>query len=65
MSDMPQPSLVIRYNDDLDPLHPQNRKAAKALGWEYDPDFHAYRDAHGFVMFRGDSPQSNSVDCHR
>ena len=65
MGSKPLSSFVLRYNDDLDPLHPQNRKAAKALGWEYDPDFHAYRDNNGFVMFRGDTPQANNVDCHR
>jgi len=65
MNDKPAPEFVVYYNHDLDPLHPQNRKAAKALDWTYDPDFHAYRDTNGFVMFNGDLPQNNNVDCHR
>src|SRR3989344_365643 len=27
------------YDYQLDPLHPRNRRAAKLLGWSFDPDF--------------------------
>jgi len=41
------------YDYRLDPLHPQNRRAAKQLGWNFDPDFRDYVDDKGFRLGGG------------
>jgi len=44
---------AAEYDYRLDPLHPQNRHAAKLLGWTFDPDFHDYVDCNGFRLGGG------------
>ena len=50
------------YDYRLDPLHPRNRRAAKLLGWRYDPDFHDYEDVDGFRLWGGfHTPVNNTA----
>jgi len=50
------------YDYRLDPLHPRNRRAAKLLGWRYDPDFHDYVDANDFRLGGGfHTPVNNTA----
>ena len=50
------------YDYRLDPLHPQNRRAAKLLGWTYLKDFHDYEDVDGFRLWGGfHTPVNNTA----
>ena len=54
------------YDYRLDPLHPQNRRAAKRLGWSFDPDFRDYVDANGFRLGGGfHTPVNNTAYTSR
>jgi len=54
------------YDYRLDPLHPRNRRAAKLLGWSFDPDFRDYVDDKGFRLGGGfHTPVNNTADTTR